>query len=317
MSAFLTSPFLMSSETRFVDVLRSGSCSRRRRRRCPPRRTGRAARSRRRRSGDASLEHVGLLGWAGPPAVAATLDIGDHRVLSGGYSMACAASPSRAACSLRSPHRRAPRRAFPTPSRRATRSWGRRAPRRRSSPTACATPTASPSTARPADLVMGDVGRGNRRRWTGLPRPAPGAQNFGWPCTGGVKAVGPPRGLCPTAARRCCRSSTTARRSAFGDPGGYVVRDPSLSSSRPATCSPTTSRRGALAALQPPDPGDRCTGLTLDTGQLGSFGQDAAGHLYATEQDARARPTSWFCRAHHGHAHHRSRSPRRYDRPIS
>ena len=67
----------------------------------------------------------------------------------------------------------------------------RAAPSRRSSPSACATRGASPSTAHTGDLVIGDVGQGAREELDFAPAPdwrRPAASNYGWPCFEGTTA---------------------------------------------------------------------------------------------------------------------------------
>ena len=137
------------------------------------------------------------------------------------------------------------------------------------------------------DLVLGDVGQGTQEEvdWTTL-RGARGA-NFGWPCREG-SVVGPEGPRCPIAG--------TPVQPLFHYPtagsaviGGYVVRDPALTGlvGRYLYADYYVGQVRSLALnLSAPD--DRTTGLTLATGQLGAFGQDAAGHLYVTDQDAGA-----------------------------
>ena len=75
--------------------------------------------------------------------------------------------------------------------------------------------------------------------------------------------------------------------------GGYVVRDPSLAGlvGRYLYADYYDGEVRSLARnLAAPD--DRTTGLTLPTGQLGSFGEDSAGRLYVTDQDAGA--SGWW-----------------------
>jgi glucose/arabinose dehydrogenase len=137
------------------------------------------------------------------------------------------------------------------------------------------------------DLVLGDVGQGTQEEvdWTTL-RGARGA-NFGWPCReGSVAGPGGPR--CPIAGTPLgpLFHYPTAGSAVIG---GYVVRDPSLTGlvGRYLYADYYVGQVRSLA-LNFSVPDDRTTGLTLATGELGAFGQDAAGHLYVTDQDAGA-----------------------------
>ena len=130
------------------------------------------------------------------------------------------------------------------------------------------------------------MGQGTREEvdWVTL-RAARGA-NFGWPCREG-KTAGPGGPRCPPGpVVEPLFDYPTVGSAVIG---GYVVRDPSLAGlvGRYLYADYYEGEVRSLARnLAAPD--DRTTGLTLPTGQLGSFGQDSAGHLYVTDQDAGA-----------------------------
>ena len=133
------------------------------------------------------------------------------------------------------------------------------------------------------DLLIGDVGQGAREElnWTTLAA-ARGA-NFGWPCFEG-KIAGPGGPRCPvTGVIGPLADYSTAGGAAVI--GGYVVRDPALTGlvGRYLYSDYYAAEVRSLA-LNLAAPDDRTTGLTIASQQLGSFGQDAAGHLYAVDQ---------------------------------
>jgi glucose/arabinose dehydrogenase len=136
------------------------------------------------------------------------------------------------------------------------------------------------------DLVLGDVGQGTREEldWATLAG-ARGA-DFGWPCREGTVA-GPGGPRCPAAAPTGPLFDYPTMGSAVI--AGYVVRDPALTglAGRLLYADYYDGEVRSLA-LSAGAPDDRATGLTLPTGQLGSFGQDAAGRLYAVDQDGGA-----------------------------
>jgi glucose/arabinose dehydrogenase len=136
------------------------------------------------------------------------------------------------------------------------------------------------------DLVLGDVGQGTREEldWTTLAGARGG--DFGWPCREGTVA-GPGGPRCPAASPIGPLFDYPTLGSAVI--AGYVVRDPALAglSGRLLYADYYDGEVRSLA-LSPGAPDDRTTGLTLATGQLGSFGQDAAGRLYAVDQDGGA-----------------------------
>ena len=128
------------------------------------------------------------------------------------------------------------------------------------------------------------MGQGAREEldWTTLAG-ARGA-NFGWPCREG-KIAGPGGPRCPVTGASSRRWPTTRRCGGAAVIGGYVVRDPALTGlvGRYLYADYYDGEVRSLA-LNLAAPDDRTTGLTLPSGQLGSFGQDAAGHLYVVDQ---------------------------------
>jgi Glucose / Sorbosone dehydrogenase len=128
------------------------------------------------------------------------------------------------------------------------------------------------------DLLIGDVGQGEREEidWIGQ-GPARGA-NFGWACREG-KLAGPRPDECPVPGAveplfDYSRPSPTAVT------GGFVVRDPALTGlvGRYLYADFYAGDVRSLA-LDVANPDDRTTGLTITT--LASFGEDASGRLYA------------------------------------
>jgi glucose/arabinose dehydrogenase len=128
------------------------------------------------------------------------------------------------------------------------------------------------------DLVIGDVGGSLREEidWIGVAA-ARGA-NFGWACREG-KIAGPRPDECPVpGAVEPLFDYPTSSPDAVT--GGFVVRDPSLTGlvGRYLYADYYTGLIRSLA-LNFTNPDDRSTGLTVPT--LSSFGEDAAGRLYA------------------------------------
>jgi glucose/arabinose dehydrogenase len=134
------------------------------------------------------------------------------------------------------------------------------------------------------DLLIGDVGGGLREEvdWIG-PYAARGA-NFGWPCREGREA-GPAGPRCPVSSPIEPLFDYPTSGSAIT--GGFVVRDGSLTAQFGRYLySDFYDGEVRSLALNPPVPDDRTTGLVLATGQLSSFGEDAAGRLYVTDLDS-------------------------------
>jgi glucose/arabinose dehydrogenase len=132
------------------------------------------------------------------------------------------------------------------------------------------------------DLLIGDVGGGQAEEVNWIGTAAARGANFGWPCREG-QGAGPvpqtdPR--CPSQAPAYVEPLFDYSRSgSVAVTAGYIVRDPSL--------GPLVGRAlytdfydGDIRslALDPANPGDASTGLTVPN--PASFGEDAAGRLY-------------------------------------
>jgi glucose/arabinose dehydrogenase len=128
------------------------------------------------------------------------------------------------------------------------------------------------------DLVIADVGQNEIEEvdWAPAPRRRAGA-NYGWPCREGANAHNSCTAPNPVGP--------TLQKTHSGDGycaivGGYVVRDPGLPSLAGRyiygdNCSPGLR---SVALANPA--GDAGTGMSL--AGLGSFGEDACGHVFAT-----------------------------------
>jgi glucose/arabinose dehydrogenase len=129
-----------------------------------------------------------------------------------------------------------------------------------------------------SDLLIGDVGGSLREEidWIGVA--AVRGANFGWACREG-KVAGPRPDECPVpGAVEPLFDYPTSSPDAVT--GGFVVRDPTLTGlvGRYLYADYYTGLIRSLA-LNFTNPDDRSTGLTVPT--LASFGEDAAGRLYA------------------------------------
>jgi glucose/arabinose dehydrogenase len=131
------------------------------------------------------------------------------------------------------------------------------------------------------DLLIGDVGGSTREEIDWRTRAAAPGTNFGWPCREG-KVAGPVNDdRCPAVG---------AVDPLFDFPtagaviGGYVARHSSLGSlvGRYLYADYYDGIVHSLA-LSFTTPDDSLTGFTSD--QLGSFGQDSSGRLYAVDQN--------------------------------
>jgi len=133
------------------------------------------------------------------------------------------------------------------------------------------------------DLLIGDVGSSQREEidWIGV-RAARGA-NFGWACREG-RVAGPRTDDCPVpGAVEPLFDYPTSSPDAVT--GGFVVRDATLAGlvGRYLYADYYTGLIKSLA-LNFADPDDQSTGLTVP--QLSSFGEDASGRLYVTNNVA-------------------------------
>ena len=123
------------------------------------------------------------------------------------------------------------------------------------------------------DLLIGDVGGGQREEIDWIGAAAARGANFGWACREGTVA-GPEPAECPVPAARgaALRLPTSGPDRAVT--GGFVVRDPALPASSAATSTPTsTTARSARSRSTSPIPTTRTPALTWRG--LASFGEDA------------------------------------------
>jgi glucose/arabinose dehydrogenase len=137
------------------------------------------------------------------------------------------------------------------------------------------------------DLLIGDVGGGEREEIDWIGAAAARGANFGWPCREGKVAgpVGPPDPRCPSPAPAYVEPLFDYPRPSSGSvavTGGYVVRDSALSGlfGRALYVDFYGGDIRSLA-LNPADPGDASTDLDLPN--IASFGEDAAGRLYVAD----------------------------------
>jgi glucose/arabinose dehydrogenase len=122
-------------------------------------------------------------------------------------------------------------------------------------------------------MIIGDVGGGQREEITYLPPGSIRGANLGWNCLEGTRVLEGcrPRNYFPPTHQYRSNPDVVI--------GGYVVRDPTL----PSFAGRYLYGRynGGIYALGP-----RASGRAVNTGVrldgLTSFGEDVAGHLYAT-----------------------------------
>jgi glucose/arabinose dehydrogenase len=129
------------------------------------------------------------------------------------------------------------------------------------------------------DLFIGDVGGSQREEIDWIGAAAARGANFGWACREG-KVSGPRSDECPVpnAVEPLFDYPTSSPDAVTA---GFVVRDPSLTGlvGRALYADYFTGLIRSLA-LNFANPDDQSTGLTVST--LASFGEDASGRLYAT-----------------------------------
>jgi glucose/arabinose dehydrogenase len=132
------------------------------------------------------------------------------------------------------------------------------------------------------NLLIGDVGGGLREEIDWIGAAAARGANFGWACREG-KVAGPRPDECPVpnAVAPLFDYPTSSPDAVTG---GFVVRDSSLTGlvGRALYADYYTGLIRSLA-LSFANPDDRSTGATVP--QLASFGEDAAGRLYAASND--------------------------------
>ena len=174
-----------------------------------------------------------------------------------------------------------PRRAGSSPYRSPapTRSSGG-AGATRSTPTGCAIPGASRSTAAPATSTSVTWGRTRSRRSTSHARGARG-RNYGWSCFEGRRRFDDSRN-CP--GRRPGPPVRAVGRRVLGD-----RRRGRRATRRAGACGPLSVRRllrrphAQLPRANGRATGDRAHNLRVT--ELSSFGEDARGRVYATSLD--------------------------------
>jgi glucose/arabinose dehydrogenase len=133
------------------------------------------------------------------------------------------------------------------------------------------------------DLLIGDVGQENREEVDWISAAAARGANFGWACREG-KFPGPrasdPSYPCPAAGAVEPLFDYDNPGGGIAVTGGFVVRDPALAGlvGRALYADYYDGKIHSLA-LNPSDPDNEPANLTVPT--LSSFGEDAAGHLYA------------------------------------
>ncbi|MGH9368369.1 MAG: PQQ-dependent sugar dehydrogenase [Thermoanaerobaculia bacterium] len=134
------------------------------------------------------------------------------------------------------------------------------------------------------DLWIGDVGQGDREEIDVAPGASRGGENYGWKMMEGTRCAG--SSGCPAGVPSCNAAALVLPRYEYNHSegcsvtGGYVYR---------GTLVPALSGRYVY--------GDYCSGrlwangerLTPVAPQLSTFGEDAAGELYAGTQDGRVQ----------------------------
>jgi glucose/arabinose dehydrogenase len=132
------------------------------------------------------------------------------------------------------------------------------------------------------DLLIGDVGGGEREEIDWISPAAARGANFGWPCREG-KVAGPVSdSRCQTPAPAYVEPLFEYETNGAAIIGGYVVRDPSLTGLvGRALYADYFDGEIRSVALDPAAPGDMSTGQVHT--QLSSFGEDATGRLYAAD----------------------------------
>jgi glucose/arabinose dehydrogenase len=139
------------------------------------------------------------------------------------------------------------------------------------------------------DLLIGDVGGGEREEIDWISPAAARGANFGWPCREGKIAgpVGAPDPRCPSPAPAYVEPLFEYETNGAAIVGGYVVRDSSLAGLfGRALYADHFDGDIRSVALDPAAPGDMSTGQVHN--QLASFGEDAAGRLYVADLGSNA-----------------------------
>ena len=194
----------------------------------------------------------------------------------GGLSCACSL-PALAACAGGARRARPAPSRLPGPRRQPVRGDPGRA-RRRSTSAGCATPTAGRSTARPATCTSPTWAATSARRSTYLPRAEIAGANLGWHC---FEGNADPEGLqaaqlLPARLRVPEQPRRRDRRLRRPRPRPALLRG--ALPLRPATA------RGVWVA-RPRGPASPSMNVSAAIAGVTSFGEDGAGHLYATSYD--------------------------------
>ena len=148
----------------------------------------------------------------------------------------------------------------------------------RSSPTACATRGASPSTATTGDLIIGDVGQDRYEEVDFAAAPGDGAgANYGWNTYEGLHTYpgNAPAGAAPGTVLPVIEYP---HGPACSITGGYVVRDPALPELA-GTYLYGDNCTGAISGATLPAGTTRTLGFTV--ANVSSFGEDGCGRVYA------------------------------------
>jgi hypothetical protein len=133
------------------------------------------------------------------------------------------------------------------------------------------------------DLVIGDVGQGEREEVDFVPRGTGAGANYGWRCFEGINHT-------PGISPQCTPPDYVPptfdydRTGGFGCAitGGYVVRDPALTTLAGRYLYADLCRPKLRSIVLTPSggSGDREESLTPNGGQIVSFGEDSCGHVY-------------------------------------
>jgi hypothetical protein len=131
------------------------------------------------------------------------------------------------------------------------------------------------------DLIVGDVGQGQREEIDFSSKGAAAGTNYGWRCWEGTlkntnitPQCDPPNDVFPVLEKTHSGDGYCAII------GGYVVRDPALGSLAGRYVYGDNCATGIRSVTLPAANDDAATGLAVDG--LSSFGEDSCGHLYAT-----------------------------------
>jgi glucose/arabinose dehydrogenase len=140
------------------------------------------------------------------------------------------------------------------------------------------------------DLLIGDVGGGAREEIDWISPAAARGANFGWPCREGKTAGPVPQGdpRCPSPAPGYVEPLFDyVNTGGAVVTAGYIVRDGSLAGLvGRALYADFSGGEITSLALDPANPDDASTGEAIPN--LASFGEDAAGRLYAANLFASA-----------------------------